>query len=101
MVTTNQFKDIQLSSAIPGFLALAVILFLNVCLGYFTFSLFTTGSILFSLFSGVLFMISLFLYSGLKTINPGEAVIFVFFGLTHYTMELVLQLNKSIVLLMF
>lgn len=80
MVTTNQFKDIQLSSAIPGFLALAVILFLNLCLGYFTFSLFTTGSILFSLFSGVLFVISFFLFSGLKTINPGEAVIFVFFG---------------------
>ena len=79
-MNSNQFKDIQFSSAIPGFLALIVIFCLNIVLGYLAFSFFQPGTIIPSIVCGFLFLVSLFLYSGLTTINPGQAVILVFFG---------------------
>ena len=75
----NQFKDNEISNPIPGFVALFVILTMNVVFGFLAISSLGGNIILFGLFV-LLGLISLFLYSGLKTINPGEAVLLTFFG---------------------
>lgn len=75
----NQFKDNEISNPIPGFVALFVILTMNVVFGFLAISS-LGGNIVFSGLFVLLGLISLFLYSGLKTINPGEAVLLTFFG---------------------
>lgn len=75
----NQFKDNEISNPIPGFVALFVILTMNVVFGFLAISS-LGGNIIFSGLFVLLGLISLFLYSGLKTINPGEAVLLTFFG---------------------
>lgn len=75
----TQFKDNDISSPISGFMALFGILILNVASVVLAVS--SLGGNIF-VFGGfvLLGLISLFLYSGLKTINPGEAVLLTCFG---------------------
>lgn len=76
---TTQFKDIEISNLTSGFAALFGILCVNILLFYFSICYFGKNNIIFGLFIFI-GLLSLFLYSGLKTINPGEAVLLTCFG---------------------
>lgn len=76
---TNQFKDVELSRLTSGFSALFGIICINILLIYFSLCYIGKNNIIFGLFS-FLNVISLFLYTGLKIIDPGEAILLTFFG---------------------
>lgn len=75
----TQFKDTEFSNPIPGFIALFTIIALNIGCFFAAFIFLSTSFFITALFS-ILGTISLFLFSGLKTINPGEAVLITYFG---------------------
>lgn len=76
---TVQFKDNEITSPIPGFVALPVILVVQLVCAYLALTSFST-SFFTAVGAGIVFVVSLLLYSGLTTINPGEAILLTFFG---------------------
>lgn len=76
---TTQFKDNEISTPIPGFVALFGIIVLQLVAVYFAISSFDKSFFMLGL-SAIVCFICFFLYSGLKTINPGEAVLLTCFG---------------------
>lgn len=74
-----QFQDKNIQSPTSGFLAAFFITVLMAGLAYLSYSYLTTNFYMTVLF-GFLSMCCLFLYSGLKTIEPGEALLITFFG---------------------
>lgn len=76
---TTQFKDNEISTPIPGFVALFGIIILQLVAVYFAISSFDKSFFMLGL-SAIVCFICFFLYSGLKTINPGEAVLLTCFG---------------------
>lgn len=76
---TTQFKDIDIPDPASGFFALICILILNVASASFAFLFFGNSFLLSALFICIM-LGSIFLYTGLKTINPGQAVLLTYFG---------------------
>lgn len=75
----TQFKDNDISSPIPGFIALFSILALQIASGFFAFYSLDKSFFMVAISAAVI-VVCFFLYSGLKTINPGEAVLVTCFG---------------------
>ena len=78
-MTTTQFKDIEIQNPIPGFMALFVIICIAIISGFLALAFLGKNFLLTGLFA-LMALGSLALLSGLKTINPGEALLIIFFG---------------------
>ena len=76
---TTQFKDIEIQNPTPGFVALFVILCITIISGLLTLT-FIGKNFFIAGICALICLGSLTLFSGLKTINPGEALLIIFFG---------------------
>lgn len=76
---TTQFKDVEISTPTSGFTALTIISLLVLVSFSLAFIFFGNSFFMSALFV-VIGVISLFFFSGLTTINPGEAVLLTYFG---------------------
>lgn len=76
---TTQFKDVEIANPTSGFMALILITLLILVCGALALVFFGNSFFISALFV-VIGVVSLFFYSGLTTINPGEAILLTYFG---------------------